>query len=227
MVVFSSDDYSDLHEQQIQQLRDLGFSEIILITNRTDIKGITCKPLLNSFSETLKSVLNELNVENAFLIGVDHFFVDRPNIPELYSTFLQNDDVQMKLSNKDMRYKRFTRYSVSLQPSLINVKHFSRLLLNGENPWQFEIWAWLRASKLGYSSSTIGGARFNPQGVLARGKVIEEECRHFQWLEDEGIVEARGICENRTKKGALIRYWNYITPFNQLVRSTIFTLCMK
>lgn len=194
VVLSSCDEYSDCWPHTMHFLRKSGLLEHFpswLITD--SYGGQPVEPFqvlasgpkgasMPSWSDIRMRALAQIPAKYVLLLFEDWLVTNRPDVaalqaaatalersPELSAVYLAPHGPQ-GASTPDpelgiRRYGRFPRYAASLQAALWNKAHLLSLMRSGESVWQCELFASVRAIRMGLRQAIISTEHF-PDGSL-------------------------------------------------------------
>jgi hypothetical protein len=205
ILVLSCNKYSDLWFGFFKQYNEFfGIKrEIYLATNNIDnhflpegIKIIEYGDEKN-WSDTLSRVLHKIDNKKILVILEDIFITSKINV-KLFSEiekFVYEEDIQhFKYlayppgnnydKNGYYKYEAGMPYSVSVC-GIWDKNYLKNLILDGENPWQFEINGSYRASFSGYKFYSMKSALFTYHNMVEKGKFVKA---NYRWGLDNNLI---------------------------------------
>lgn len=164
----------------------------------------------NSWSTNVLYALDQIKTKYVFW-WIEDFFMRNMMLKQSFEGFLYflekyNADklvvhyphAELKLIPQELEYNLYrmaqdSPYTTTLQPSIWNVEHFKSCLIDGENPWQFELGGSERLNKrnhniLLYMISGLDHERWHNE-ALHRGEKTDHYYRLLKQFNLEHLIQ--------------------------------------
>tara|TARA_B100000927_G_scaffold290802_1_gene290652 strand:- start:2121 stop:2921 length:801 start_codon:yes stop_codon:yes gene_type:complete len=260
IIISSTDSYQDcwnpffsLFEKFIE---DISIFKIYLITDNLvyndhsfvkTIKSSDSGKIL-AWSDRIKFALKQIDDESFLLLMDDYFLYSKINYEKLKSlnSILNSNDKlgSIKIVNhhnnnvlkseyKNLKtIKKNSSYRVTLQPTMWKKKYLNEILVEGENPWHFEILGTLRSffvdKSLLVTSNEWNAINkiylTNGAGGIKKGKWIFSEFRKIESILGKKIITSRGFFSEKSKFFSKLDMIRNTISLNVLFRSFKFIL---